>query len=106
MRVTKPFYHLIGVLALSTTTTEVLNEVFELYSQLIKTKLLKFNKDIAMQLAIQETIQNKEDEINAAIFEDGVVWSELLDLIQIFNLMPINLSGILPDILPDIPFFE
>ena len=103
---TEPFYHLIGVLALSTTTTEVLNEVFELYSQLIKTKLLKFNKDIAMQLAIQKIIQNKEDEINAAIFEDGVVWSELLDLIQIFNLMPINLSGILPDILPDIPFFE
>ena len=102
VRVTKSFYHLIGVLALSTTNTEVLNEVFELYSQLIKTKLLKFNKDIAMQLAIQKTIQNKENEMNAAIFGDGVVWSELLDLIQIFNFMPINLSGILSDI----PFFE
>ena len=101
VRVTKAFYHLIGVLALSTTNTKVLNEVFELYSQLIKTKLLKFNKDIAMQLAIQKTIQNKENEMNAAIFGDGVVWSELLDLIQIFNFMPINLSGILSDI----PFF-
>ena len=98
----RSFYHLIGGLALSTTNTEILNEVFELYSQLIKTKLLKFNKDIAMQLAIQKTIQNKEDEINAAIFGDGVVWSELLDLIQLFNLMPINLSSILPEI----SFFE
>ncbi len=102
VRVTKSYYHLIGVLALSTTNTEVLNEVFELYSQLIKTKLLKFNKAIAMQIAIQKIIQNKENEMNASIFGEGAAWVELLDLLQIFNLMPINLSGILSDI----PFFE
>ena len=102
VRVTKQFYHLIGVLALSTTNTEVLNEVFEMYSQLIKTKLLKFNKDIAMQMAIQKTIKNKENEMNAAIFGHGIMWSSLLDLIQVFNLMPINISGILPDI----PFLD
>ena len=98
VRVTKPIYHLIGVLALSTTNTVVLNEVFKLYEELIKTKLLKFNKDIAMQIAIQKTIQTKENEINATVFKDGVMWIGLLDLIQLVSLMPINLSGILPDI--------
>ena len=102
VRVTKQFYHLIGVLALSTTNTEVLNEVFEMYSQLIKTKLLKFNKDIAMQMAIQKTIKNKENEMNAAIFGNEIMWSSLLDLIQVFNLMPINISGIFSEI----PFFD
>ena len=102
VRVTKSFYHLIGVLALSTTNTDVLNEVFNLYHQLIKTKLLKFNKEIAMQIAIQKTISNKQNEMNAAIFGDGVMWSGLLNLIQLINLMPMSLNGILPDI----PFFE
>ena len=102
VRVTKQFYHLIGVLALSTTNTEVLNEVFEMYSQLIKTKLLKFNKDIAMQIAIQKIIKDKENEMNAAIFGNEIMWSSLLGLIQVFNLMPINISGILPDI----PFLD
>lgn len=102
IRVTKQFYHLIGVLALSTTNTEVLNEVFEMYSELIKTKLLKFNKDIAMQIAIQKTIRNKENEMNAAIFGNGMMWSNLLDLIQVFNLIPINVGGIFSDI----PFFD
>ena len=102
IRVTKSFYHLIGILAISTTNTEILNEVCELYAQLIKTKLLKYNKDIAMQIAIQKTIQNKENEIQATVFRDGVMWGSLLELIQIFHLMPINISGIFTDI----PFFE
>ena len=100
VRVTKSFYHLIGVLALSTTNTKVLNEVFELYTELTQTKLLKFNKDIAFQIAIQKTIQNKNDEINAKMWGDGVMWSNLLDLLQLVNFMPI--SGIIPDI----PFFN
>ena len=102
VRVTKSFYHLIGILAISTTNTEILNEVCELYAQLIKTKLLKYNKDIAMQIAIQKTIQNKENEIQATVFRDGVMWGSLLELVQIFHLMPINISGIFADI----PFFE
>ena len=55
-----------------------------------------------MQIAIQKTIQNKENEMNAAIFGDGVMWNSLVDFIQLFNLMPINISGIIPDI----SFFE
>ncbi len=102
VRVTKPFYHLIGILALSTANTEVLNEVFEMYTQLTKTNLLKFNKDIAMQIAIQKTIQSKEQEIKATIFKDGVTWGELLDIIQLFNLVSIGIS----DIISGIPFFE
>ena len=100
MRVTKQFYHLIGVLALSTTNTEVLNEVFKLYEQLIKTNLLKFNKDIAMQIAVQKTIQNRDNEINAKILGDGDMISSLVNLLQLVELLPI--SGVISNI----PFFE
>ena len=100
VRVTKSFYHLIGILAISTTNTEVLNEVFKLYEQLIKTNLLKFNKDIAMQIAVQKTIQNRDNEINAKILGDGNMISSLMNLLQLVELFPI--SGIISNI----PFFE
>ena len=100
VRVTKSFYHLIGILAISSTNTEVLNEVFKLYEQLIKINLLKFNKDVAMQMAVQKTVQNRDNEINAKILGDGDMISSLLDLLQLVDLLPI--SGILSNI----PFFE
>lgn len=100
VNVTKSFYHLIGILALSTTNTKILSEIFELYTELIQTKLLKGNKEIAFQIAIQKTIQNKNNEINAKIWGDGVTWSNLLDFLQLVNVLPISY------ILPDIPFFD
>ena len=99
VRVTKSVYHLIGILALSTTNTDVLNEVFELYERLIKTSLLKFNKDIAMQIAVQKTIQNRDNEINAKILGDSKL-SNLVNFIQLFELLPIS------SIISNIPFFE
>ena len=79
IRVTKKFYVLIGILALSKSDDHLINEVMVAYNALINTKQLKSNKDIALQIAIKRTIQQKENDTKVIPIEAGLKLSDLVE---------------------------
>lgn len=102
VRITRNVYYVLGILTLNSSDTEVVEEVMKLYKLLIQTKLLKHNKDVALQIAVRKVVQQRAEQLDLAVKGVGTRMNELLNTLQFIGQLPIAFSHLIPDI----PFLD
>jgi hypothetical protein len=96
IRVNNKLYSLIGVLALNELDDHIIDDVIHVYNALINTKLLKSNKEIALQIAIKKIIQQIANETELISNEAGLKLSDLVDFLT-YAEAPIEISKFILD---------
>lgn len=95
IKIKRIYYPYLGILALSKTDNQKIEEIVNLYFMLLEEKPLRSAKDQALIVAIQKAVQESTDVPNVITVSRLKNLFDIIDFLDYIDLLSLGIGGIL-----------